>query len=60
MESFKKNPFLFEREELIDSFKKFLEIYQKRPIKNNRGGMKLAHCFAFYIFFKKNQTSSNR
>ncbi len=53
MESFKKNPFLFEREELIDSFKKFLEIYQKRPIKNNRGGMKLAHCFAFYIFLKK-------
>jgi len=53
MQSFHKNSFIFEREELIDNFKKFLEIYQKRPIKNNYGGMRLAHCFAFYIFLKK-------
>ena len=53
MKSFEKNPFILERKELIESFKEFLEIYQKRPIKNNYGGMRLSHCFAFYIFLKK-------
>ena len=53
MKSFRKNPFLYEREELIDSFKKFLEIYENRPFKSNFGGMQLAHCFALYIFLKK-------
>ena len=53
MKSFQKNPFLYEREELIDSFNKFLEIYENRPFKRNFGGMQLAHCFAIYIFLKK-------
>ena len=53
MNSFQKNPLLFETEELKDSFKKFLEIYEKRPFKSNTGGMRLSHCFAFYLFLKK-------
>ena len=53
MNSFQKNPLLFETEELKDSFKKFLEIYERRPFKSNTGGMRLSHCFAFYLFLKK-------
>ena len=53
MKSFQKNHFLYGREELIDNFKKFLEIYEKRPFKSNIGGMRLAHCFALYFFLKK-------
>ena len=53
MSSFQKNPLIYERKELINSFKKFLEIYEKRPIKKNTGGMRLSHCFAFYLFLKK-------
>lgn len=53
MNSFQKNPLLFEKDELKKSFKKFLEMYEKRPFKNNVGGMRLPHCFAFYLFLKK-------
>lgn len=36
----------------INDFKKFLEIYKKRPFKNNEGGLKIAHAFSLYFFLK--------
>ena len=36
----------------INDFKKFLEIYEKRPFKNNDGGLKISHAFSLYFFLK--------
>jgi hypothetical protein len=36
----------FEKEEIISAIPEFIEIYSKRPIQDNSGGMKFNHCFA--------------
>ena len=36
----------------INDFKEFLKIYEKRPFKNNDGGVKIAHAFSLYFFLK--------
>ena len=39
----------FSQKEVVTKLKKFLEIYENRPIKNNINGMKINHMFAFYF-----------
>ncbi len=36
----------------LENFKIFLEIYKKRPFKNNDGGIKIAHAFSLFFFLK--------
>ena len=36
----------------LNDFKEFLKIYEKRPFKNNNGGLKIAHAFSLYFFLK--------
>ena len=33
--------------------KKFLQIYKNRPIKDNKGGMKINHMFGLFVLLKK-------
>jgi len=42
----------FTRQDIINSIDTFLKLYNKRPIKNNNGGMKSPHCFATYFLLK--------
>ena len=41
------------KEEIISEIEKFSKIYNERPIKDNRYGMKFPHLFAFYFILKK-------
>ncbi len=41
------------RQELVSFLPDFLKIYNDRPIKDNQGGMRSPHMFAFYVFLKK-------
>tara|TARA_B110000444_G_C18823476_1_gene589016 strand:- start:1286 stop:1432 length:147 start_codon:yes stop_codon:yes gene_type:complete len=43
----------FKDSELKAYLPKFLEIYKKRPIKNNVMGMGINHSFALYSLLKK-------
>ena len=43
----------FTRNHLQKKFNNFIKIYKDRPIKNNRSGMKIEHCFALYSILKK-------
>jgi hypothetical protein len=43
----------FEKEEIISAIPEFIEIYSKRPIQDNSGGMKFNHCFATWFIIKK-------
>jgi hypothetical protein len=40
-------------DELLSMIPGFLEIYSRRPIQDNEGGMKAPHMFALYCFLKK-------
>jgi hypothetical protein len=40
------------RENIIEQLDDFLELYDKRPIPNNGGGMRAPHCFATYFMMK--------
>jgi len=44
---------MFNKSYLKKNLHYFLEIYKKRPIKNNQSGMKIDHCFALFCFLKK-------
>ena len=48
------NKFL-SNEELLFYLPEFIEIYKKRPIKNNLGGMGFNHSFGLYAILKKLQ-----
>ena len=39
-------------EDILNELDKFLELYKKRPIENNAGGMTSPHCFATYFLLK--------
>ena len=43
----------FENDELLSYLPEFIEIYKKRPIKNNAMGMGINHSFALYCILKK-------
>jgi hypothetical protein len=53
MSRFSKSPILFERKELIEDFKEFQVLYEKRPFESNEGGMRLGHSFALYCILRK-------
>ena len=38
---------------LDKELKKFLKLYKQRPIKNNKGGMKINHMFAFFFILRQ-------
>ena len=40
------------KKDLLESLDEFIELYKKRPIVNNRGGMGAPHCFATYFMMK--------
>ncbi len=50
---FKKNPPNWNSDELEKEIENFYEIYENRPIKDNKGGMKFPHAFALYFILKK-------
>lgn len=41
------------KQDMINSIDQFLEIYNKRPIKNNHGGMGSVQAFLFYFLLKQ-------
>jgi len=41
------------RDEIVKSIDEFLELYSKRPIKDNQGGMKSPHMFAVWFMARK-------
>lgn len=43
------------KEELLPYIRDFLDLYSKRPIKKNDGGMKSPHCFWTYYWLRKLQ-----
>ena len=53
MKLYKKNAPNWKKKELLTELKKFLKIYEDRPIKNNKGGMRFEHMFATYFILKK-------
>tara|TARA_X000000950_G_scaffold99350_1_gene125709 strand:+ start:1787 stop:2656 length:870 start_codon:yes stop_codon:yes gene_type:complete len=53
MKPYSKNPIRFSKKELLKFLKRFDELYAKRPIKKNIGGMQYPHMFATYCFLKK-------
>ncbi len=53
MKSFEKKPPKWNSNEIIEEIKNFLEIYENRPIKNNKNGMRFPHMFATYFILKK-------
>jgi len=44
---------LFDRDDMKKYIDDFLSLYEKRPIKNNSGGMNSSHLFPFYYVLKK-------
>lgn len=42
----------FNREQILSALPEFIELYSKRPIKDNSGGMKFNHCFATWFIAK--------
>ncbi len=50
---YKKNYPNWDYEEIINEIEIFLKIYEKRPISNNKGGMKFPHAFGLYFILKK-------
>ncbi len=44
---------MFSRSHLKNNFPKFLAFYKTRPIKNNKSGMKIDHCYALFCLLKK-------
>ena len=44
---------MYSNKYLQNNFKKFICIYKDRPIKYNKSGMKIEHCYALYLYLKK-------
>ena len=53
MNIFKKNSPQWEKSEILKEIKEFRNLYEKRPIKNNKHGMQFQHMFATYFILKK-------
>ena len=51
--TFEKNKPNWSYEEILKEIKIFCSLYDKRPIKNNIGGMMFNHAFALYFILKK-------
>jgi len=53
VKAFAKNSAKFKTKDILKYLKEFDELYKKRPIKSNIGGMQYPHMFATYYFLKK-------
>ena len=53
MHPFKKNPPIWNDEDMLDELNNFISLYKSRPIKNNNHGMKFPHMFAVFFILKK-------
>ena len=53
MNIFKKNPPQWAKVEILKEVEVFRNLYEKRPIKNNKHGMQFQHMFATYFILKK-------
>ena len=54
---YKKNQPDWDYKEIIKEIETFSKVYENRPIKNNKGGMKFPHAFALYFILKKTKPS---
>jgi hypothetical protein len=50
---FKKNLPSWNQDEILIELKNFYKIYEEKPIKNNKGGMKFPHAFALFFILRK-------
>lgn len=44
---------ILNKKEIRDGLKSFLKVYDKRPIKDNSGGILFGHAYALYYFLRK-------
>lgn len=49
----KKNPEPFTRQEMLSSLDEFLELYEKRPVTSNPGGMSVNHSWAVWFMMRR-------
>ena len=48
-----KNINFINKKNIRSDFKKFYNIYKKRPISNNENGIKIEHAFYLFLVIKK-------
>lgn len=53
MKVYSKNALAFNHTDILKYLNDFIKLYEKRPIKNNDGGMKFPQMFGTYYFLKK-------
>ena len=53
MKIYEKQPPKWKSIDIKIELNKFIKIYDKRPIRKNKGGMRFSHMFAFYYILKK-------
>ena len=47
------NKQFFDKNDMLEYLQEFVELYDKRIIKNNNGGMKSSHIFPIWYVLKK-------
>ena len=50
--TFQKGNFELKKNDILNELGNFIELYEKRPIKNNKGGMQFNNMFFFFIILK--------
>ena len=50
---YKKNPPSWNKEDILEELKLFIELYKNRPIKTNIHGMMFPHMFAVFFILRK-------
>ena len=55
--TFKVGDFKLRENEILNELEKFIQLYEKRPIKNNKGGMEFNNMFYFYLVLKNKEPS---
>ena len=55
--TFKVGDFKLRESEILNELKKFIQLYERRPIKNNKGGMGFNNMFYFYLVLKNKEPS---
>ena len=54
---FEKGNINWDYDDLLNELDNFIHIYEKRPIKNNKGGMQFSSMFYFYFILKNKKPS---
>ena len=50
--TFEVGDFKLRESEILNELGNFIQLYEKRPIKNNKGGMGFNNMFYFYFILK--------